>query len=333
MGEVYRGNATSLYHGSVDTQLSRDVKAYATEVLEFTLAGVTAAAPLSAGGEHLADWIARGRHGEMAYMAETAFVRQDPRRFLPGAATVISVAMSYHDAWEPAEDAPRDRRVVIARYARRKDYHSVIRSRLARLGRFLAARVPGTAWRTACDTAPLLEKALAERAGLGWVGKNTCLIHHRFGSELLLGELVTDVAMEPDEPGRPHCGKCTACLSACPTGALTSPGRMDARRCISYLTIEHRSAIPPALRGALGAHVFGCDICQAVCPWNQRAPESCSPPLGGRSHLAALVLEELEALDRDGWLSVSAGTPLRRLDHPRLRRNVRVVDANISGTS
>ncbi len=312
-------------------ELTRELKAHARDVLGFDLVGITTASPPDAGGERLARWIADGHQGEMGFMADTAAVRADPRRFLAGAASVVSVAMSYHDPWEPPETAPGGGRPVIARYARRKDYHTVIRKRLVRLGRFLAARVPGARWRAACDTAPLLEKALAQRAGLGWIGRNTCLIHPRLGSEILLGELVTEVPLDPDGPGRPHCGTCTACLEACPTGALFAARELDARRCISYLTIEHRSAIPGALAGRLGAHVFGCDICQAVCPWNRHAPPRCAPALRLRPRLAAPRLAELASLDEEGWLALAAGTPLRRLDFPRLQRNLVAAAINPGG--
>jgi epoxyqueuosine reductase len=226
---------------------------------------------------------------------------------------------------EPPELEGRGDRAVVARYARRKDYHGVIRRRLIRLGRYLSGRAPAARWRTAVDTAPLLEKELAQRAGLGWIGKNTCLINRRLGSEVLLGELVTTVELPPDEPESDHCGTCSACLNACPTQAFSEPGSLDARRCISYLTIEHRSAIPDGLLPRLAPHLFGCDICQAVCPWNRHAPPSCSPALASRKSLEKLTLAALDGLHETGWAALSAGTPLRRLDFPRLRRNLAAI--------
>jgi epoxyqueuosine reductase len=264
----------------------------------------------------------------MAYMAETAAVRCDPGRFLDGARSVVCVAMSYHDEGEEPELAPGGTRAVVARYARRKDYHAVIRPRLVRLGRFLADHAPGARWRAAVDTAPLLEKELAQRAGLGWIGKNTCLINRRLGSELLLGELVTDVELPCDEPETDHCGHCVACLDACPTGALPAPYRLQATRCISYLTIEHRSELPADLVPRLGAHLAGCDICQAVCPWNRRPPAAATAPLRLRPHLARIEIDTLRELDEEGWRRFAAGTPLRRLSYGMLRRNLQAVSTN-----
>ncbi len=307
--------------------LAAEIKSFALRDLGFDLVGITTAEPLEGAGR-LARWIAAGAHGEMAYMARTAAVRGDPRRFLPGAQSVVCVAMSYHDEVEPAETARAGERAVVARYARRRDYHRVLRPLLVRLGRFLTQRAPGAAWRAAADTAPLLEKELAERAGLGWIGKNTCLINRRLGSELLLGELVTSVPLPADEPETDHCGTCTACLAACPTSAFDAPRALDPRRCISYATIEHRSAFPPAVLAGLGGHVFGCDVCQAVCPWNRRAAPSCNRALAARKRIGRLTRTELATLDEAGWAAVSAGTPLRRLDLARLRRNLKAVGAS-----
>ena len=306
--------------------LAADLKSFATNELGFDLVGIAPAGPLP-GGERLARWVDAGAHGEMAYMAETAGVRADPRRFLPGAASVVCVAMSYHDAAEAPETQRTGEKAVVARYARRRDYHDAIRSRLVRLGRFLGERAPGAGWRPAVDTAPLLERELAQRAGLGWIGKNTCLINRTLGSELLLGELVTTLPLPPDEPETDHCGTCTACLDACPTRAFDGPHVLDARRCISYATIEHRSEFPKGVLPGLGAHVFGCDVCQAVCPWNRRAAPSCNRVLPTRTGLGALSRMELASLDDAGWAAVSAGTPLRRLDASRLRRNLAAIAA------
>lgn len=310
-------------------ELAEEIKTHARQTLGFDAVGITTAEPLP-GGTHLVRWVADGAHGDMGYIAETAHLRGDPRRLLPGARSVVSVAMSYHTEPEPPERGVPGGRAVVARYARRKDYHTVLKRRLVRLGRFIAARFPGARWRVAVDTAPLLEKELAQRAGLGWLGKNTCLINCKLGSELLLGELLTTLALPPDEPETDHCGSCTACLDACPTQAFEGPGRLDARRCISYLTIEHRGPIPAPLRPALAPHLFGCDICQAVCPWNHHASPFCAPPLATRAPLAELTVEALERLDEAGWAALAAGTPLRRLDFPRLRRNLAAIAANPS---
>lgn len=312
------------------SDLAAEIKAHAHQVLGFDLVGITTA-DLLPGAAHLAQWVAAGAHGDMGYMAETAHLRGDPHHLLPEARSVVCVAMSYHTGPEPPELDPGHRRAVVARYARRKDYHTVIRRRLVRLGRFIGERAPGARWRPAVDTAPLLEKELAQRAGLGWIGKNTCLINRRLGSELLLGELVTSLALPPDQPETDHCGTCTACLHACPTRAFDRPGRLDARRCISYLTIEHHGPLPEALLPALRPHLFGCDICQAVCPWNRHAPPPCSQALATRVPLGELTVDSLDGLGEAGWRAISAGTPLRRLDYPRLRRNLFAIATDSPG--
>jgi epoxyqueuosine reductase len=308
----------------VSGQLAAEIKGFARDTLGFDLVGITTAEPL-AGAEQLARWVAEGAHGDMGYMAETAHLRGDPGSMLPGARSVVCVAMSYHTEPEPPELVARRGRVIVARYARRKDYHKVIKARLVRLGRFVAERAPGAQWRAACDTAPVLEKELAQRAGLGWIGKNTCLINRTLGSELLLGELLTTVELPADTPEEDHCGTCTACLTACPTRALSGPKRLDARLCISFLTIENRGPMPPALLPALGGHLFGCDICQAVCPWNLHAPPSCARPLATRRPLAKLSWQAVERSDEAAWARLSAGTPVRRLDFTRMRRNLAAI--------
>ena len=304
--------------------LAADIKRFALHELGFSLAGIAGAEPLP-GGARLAEWVGRGNHGTMAYLADTAAVRCAPGRFLPGARSVVCVAMSYHDAPDLPDPAGAAERAAVARYARRPDYHRVIRSRLVRLGRFLAARAPGATWRPAVDTAPLLEKELAQRAGLGWIGKNTCLVNRALGSELLLGELVTDVALPPDRPETDHCGTCSACLTACPPRAFEAARLLDARRCLAYATIEHRGDFPAALLPFLGNLLFGCDACQAVCPWTRHARPSCVPALAPREHLAGLSRARLGRIDREAWAAVAAGTPLRRLDYPRLVRNLEAI--------
>jgi epoxyqueuosine reductase len=315
----------------VNESLAAEVKAFALGELGFDLAGITTASP-PPDARRLSRWIAAGAHGEMDWMEETAAVRADPSRFLPGAASVVCVAMSYHEAPEPPELEPTGDRVVVARYARCKDYHDVIKPRLVRLGRFLAARSPGSRWRTAVDTAPVLERALAQRAGLGWIGKNTCLINVRLGSELFLGELFTSVALPPDAPGTDHCGSCTACRAACPTRAIGARRTLDARRCISYLTIEHRSELPAELAPALGAHLAGCDICQAVCPWNRHATRRSQPLLQPRPRLQQLTLASLRPLDERGFLDLARGTPLRRLGLARFTRNLQALEDNLASS-
>ncbi len=298
------------------------LRSYALEELGFDLFGVTTADPLE-GQRHLAAWIAFGFHGEMAYMARTAALRGNPQALLPGAASVVCVACTVHD---PPDPPLPEGHVRVARYARRRDYHRVIRKKLVALGRFLRDLVPEAAFRVVVDSGPLLEKELAQRAGLGWIGKNTCLLNRQLGSELLLGELLTTVPLPPDRPEADHCGRCTACLSACPTQAFVGPYRLDARRCISYLTIEHKGELPghPNLAG----YLFGCDLCQTCCPWNHHAPPRVSPLLPTRPHLAHLPTTELSVLTSEAWEAFSRGTPLRRLSFPRLQRNLAALIGN-----
>ena len=281
------------------------------------------------------EWLARGMHGDMAYLADPAHrePRADVRTLLAGARSVVVVALAYDASVVPLERL----RGQVARYARNRDYHSIIKARLReladRLSRLAARPV---AARPCVDTAPVLERELAERAGLGFVGKNTLLIAPGLGSYLLLGEVILDVELEPtaaSEPAKSRCGACTACLDACPTGAFVGPHVLDARRCISYLTIEHRGAIPRELRRALGTRIFGCDVCQEVCPFNAAAPARVAPDAG----LALTVrAAEKSAPDLIRTLGLGAaqmrqlvrGTPLRRAGRDGLLRNVCVALGN-----
>jgi epoxyqueuosine reductase len=305
--------------------LSEDLRRFALDTIGFDLIGIATAEPL-AGAARLHRWLEHGRHGTMAWMAESADERADIRRFLPGARSLVSVAVGYGAAHDPEEPDPGIAR--IARYARRGDYHAILKRRLVALGRFLAAHAPGARWRVAVDTAPVLEREVARRAGLGWIGRNTCLVNRRFGCELLLGELVTDLELEPDAPGPDHCGTCTACLDACPTGALDAVEGLDSRLCISYLTIEHHGPFEPAQSRALGGHLFGCDLCLTACPFTRRARGPCNPALATRPHLGTARTEDLLELDAEGWFQFSKGTPLRRLDFGRFRRNLEAVAHN-----
>ncbi len=255
---------------------------------------MTSAEPLGR-SDFLADWLARGCAGKMAYLARNSDVRDDPRRLLEGARSVICLAAGYLDRG-PDDLAPcPPGHGYVARYARGRDYHDVLRARGRRLVELLRGQVDGPFDARVCvDTAPLLERELAARAGLGWVGKNTLLLDPRSGSYCFLAEVLTTLAIAPDQPMGDHCGACRRCLDACPTHAFVSPGVMDASRCISYLTIELRDAeLPADLAGATGSHLFGCDICQAVCPFNQRFAgpaddmELVPPDAAGRAHVDA----------------------------------------------
>ena len=303
------------------SQLADELKRYATQELGFDLVGIAPAEPPPA-APHLAPWLAAGRHGTMSYLAVTAAVRTDPRRFLPGARAVVCVAVSYHEPPLPAELDPPPGHVLVARFARRRDYHDLFRERLQRLGAFLHTLLPSSQWRVAVDTAPLLEKALAACAGLGWIGKNTLLLHPTLGSELLLGELVTTAPLPPDTPLSSACGTCHACLDACPTGALDAPFQLDARRCISYLTLEHRKALAGDVSPQLASYLAGCDRCQLACPVNRAASLRRAPELAPRPDLACLSLASLQRLDEAGWQRLRRGTPLQRLNFPQFCRNV-----------
>jgi epoxyqueuosine reductase len=244
---------------------------------------------------------------------------------------VVAAAMSYRTSHEPslsAVTAAKDR-VWVSRYAWGRDYHAVLRSRLVRLGRWLQAERPESDWKVCVDTAPVLEREWAARAGLGWIGKNTSLLNRRLGSELFLGVLLTTVDLVPDAPTSDHCGRCTACLDACPTGAFPQPRVLDARRCIAYLTIEHRGPVPAELRTALGAMVAGCDICQEVCPWTRRAPADLHADFSPAPHRLRPALADLEALDEEGFRRWRQGSALRRIPYQQFRHSLAVVRANL----
>jgi epoxyqueuosine reductase len=296
-------------------------------LLGFDLAGIASAEP-SRYRAHFERWLAEGRHGTMHYMERRLQERTDPASYLPGAKSVICVALNYHTPLEPpAGEAPRGR---IARYALGRDYHEHLKDRLYDLADWLRDLVPGTRTRCATDTAPVLERELAERAGIGWIGKNACVLNERMGSWLLLGEVLTTLELPHDEPADDHCGTCTRCIDACPTGALIGPRQLDARRCISYLTIEHTDEIDPSLRPLMGDWIFGCDICQDVCPFNQKAPVSddaqVRPRVPGRLDLADLLSWRQEDFSRT--FSHSA---VKRIKLPVLKRNAQIALENSGG--
>ncbi len=292
--------------------------------LGFARFGVATVAPLDPEADALRAWLAAGHHGQMRWMADTAEVRADPSdpRMLAGARSVVALATPYGDA--PADGL---RPGVVARYARGRDYHNVLSKRLRKLTAIL--REAGFAARASVDSLPVLERAWAQRAGLGFVGKNACLIVPGLGSHVFLSTIVTEATLPPDAPMPARCGDCARCLDACPTAAFLGPRSLDARRCISYLTIEHDGAIDPALREGVGARVFGCDVCQDVCPFN--ATERPGDPAFARHPRLDEPLEALLALDDDGLRAWGEGSPLRRAGREGLARNAAVALGNVGG--
>jgi epoxyqueuosine reductase len=275
-------------------------------------------------------WLAEHRHGGMDYMARHGHRRSRPGSLVPGTLRVISVRMaaSAPDARPAAAVLADGSKGYVARYALGRDYHKVMRSRLARLASSLEAEFGACGHRAFVDSAPVMEKPLARDAGLGWIGKHTNLINERAGSLFMLGELYTDLPLPVDERARDRCGSCTACLPACPTGAITAPYQLDARRCISYLTIEHHGAIPEALRPAIGNRIFGCDDCQLVCPWNKFARVAAEPDFRVRHRLDEPDLVELFAWTEPEYLGKTEGSALRRLGFRRWLRNIAVALGN-----
>ncbi len=278
---------------------------------------------------HFLDWLAKGYHAAMAYMERRKEERKDVRSLLPDAKAIIVTAISY---FVPDTTIPKPKEPVgqVARYAWGLDYHEVIRRKLSALLDYLKALlgdwVQGKAY---VDTGPILERDIAVQAGLGWFGKNTCLIHPHWGSYLFLGELIVNVPLEPDEPfSRNHCGKCVRCIVACPTGAIVAPYQLDASRCISYLTIELRGSIPRHLRPLIGTWVFGCDICQEVCPWNRRAKPTAEEAFQPRPWSAPELLNLLE-LTEETFREQFKGSALRRAKRTGLVRNACVAVGNL----
>jgi len=293
----------------------------------FDLAGVASCGE-APGAPRLRAWVHEGFHGEMSWMATTATVREDPRHLLPDCRSILAVAMSYHTDLPRSVEPQPPGTVWISRYAWGRDYHRLLKKGLIRLGRWLEAYTGGCSWRACVDTAPVLERDWAARAGLGWIGKNTCLINRRMGSELFLGLLLTSVELLPDTPATAHCGRCTACMDACPTGALVEPGLLDARRCIAYLTVEHRRPIAPGLAAAMGRNVAGCDICQEVCPWTRRAPVTPHEAFLPAPHRFRPSLDALETLGETGWKAWRRGSPLGRIPWKAFRRNLEIARRN-----
>jgi len=307
------------------------IKARARE-LGFDLCGVAPAARFPELA-FLREWLDRGYAGEMAYMARTAERRADVRAVLPGARSVIVTGTVYNTVPPYAAEEVPATSARISRYAWGDDYHDVLQARLDALVAWMRAASPEPLEaRAYVDTGPVQERVYAQYAGLGWIGKNTCLINPTLGSWLFLGEVICTLPLEADTPGLDQCGACTRCLDACPTGALVGAGALDATRCISYLTIELRGGIPEPLRPALGNHVYGCDICQDVCPYNQAAPVSRDPAWQPRAGLDRPRLIDLWRRADDEWRVLLKGSPMRRAKLIGLRRNIAVAMSNSGDT-
>jgi len=284
------------------------------------------AAPRSA--ERLRQWLDAGHHGDMLWMAERAGQRGSPQALWPEVRSVIMLGMSYAPGRDPLALADVRDRGRISVYAQGRDYHDVVKKGLKALARWLVEQQPG-ALKVFVDTAPVMEKPLAEAAGLGWQGKHSNLVSRMHGSWLFLGAIYSEIALAPDMPEKDHCGSCTACQAACPTDAFPAPYVVDARRCISYLTIEHKGPIPEALRAGIGNRIYGCDDCLAVCPWNKFAEvAAANRAFVGRAELAAPELGDLLALDDAGFREIFAGSPIKRIGRNRMVRNAAIAAGN-----
>jgi epoxyqueuosine reductase len=283
---------------------------------------------------HLLRWLEQGFHGEMEYMARHGAMRSRPQQLVPGTVRVVSARMDYwpERAAEANEVLGDGALGYISRYALGRDYHKILRRALATLAQQLQERIGPFGYRVCVDSAPVLEKALARNAGLGWIGKHTNLIARDAGSYFFLGEILTDLALPVDEPASAHCGTCEACIPACPTGAIVAPYQLDTRRCISYLTIEHHSAIPVELRPAIGNRIFGCDDCQLVCPWNKFARAAAHPDFKVRNGLDAAELTALFRWTAREFEERMRGSAIHRLGFERWSRNIAVALGNAPPT-
>jgi epoxyqueuosine reductase len=287
-------------------------------------------APAALGPEaraRLKAFVAEGKHGDMGWLAERVDERSHPQSLWPEARSVICLGLSYAPDDDPLENLDRPEIGNISVYARNRDYHDLVKGLLKHLAQFIVSRF-GPGVKVFVDTAPVMEKPLAEQAGLGWQGKHTNIVSREHGSWLFLGEIYTTLELPPDPPHPPRCGSCTRCLAACPTNAFPAPYRLDATRCISYLTIEHRGPIPLEFRAAMGNRIYGCDDCLAVCPWNRFAQATHEAKLQARDDLTSPRLADLAALDDAGFRALFAGSPIKRIGRDRFVRNVLIAIGN-----
>ena len=302
--------------------------------LGFSQIGI-AGVDLSSAEAGLSAWLAAGFHGDMHYMAAHGLKRARPAELIPGTVSVITARMNYlpattTDDWQAVEFSrlQRPTEAIISSYARGRDYHKVMRSRLQKLGEKIAAHVEQLGHRAFTDSAPVLEAELAQRAGQGWRGKHTLILNRDAGSMFFLGEIYINMALPHSEPVSAHCGSCNACIDVCPTQAIIAPHKLDARRCISYLTIEHAGAIPLELRPLIGNRIYGCDDCQLICPWNKFAQRNTLPDFDERQGLTGQQLVTLFAWTEEEFLRHTEGSAIRRIGHERWQRNIAVAMGN-----
>lgn len=298
------------------------------QALGFDLCRIAPAHLPPATGERLRAWLDDGAQGEMDWMAQTIERRADPQALWPEARSVVMLGMNYGPAVDPLATLAQRDAGAISVYARHRDYHDLIKGRLKELAAFLLKQAGGGDVKVFVDTAPVMEKPLAQLAGLGWQGKHTNLVSRDFGSWLFLGAIFTTLELVPDAPENDHCGQCRACLDICPTQAFPAPYRLDARRCVSYLTIEHKGPIPHAFRAAIGNRIYGCDDCLAVCPWNKFAQVTREAKLAARADLDAPPLARLARLDDAAFRAFFAGSPIKRIGRARFLRNVLIAIGN-----
>ncbi|MEC9068158.1 MAG: tRNA epoxyqueuosine(34) reductase QueG [Pseudomonadota bacterium] len=297
--------------------------------LGFVAVGIAPAADDPERAQRLRDWIAAGHHATMEWMEDRADVRQGPQAMWPEAKSVIALGMSYAPAHDPLALEGDRERARISVYAQGRDYHDTVKKAAKALARWLVERAPGTELKVFVDTAPVMEKPLGEAAGIGWQGKHTNLVSREHGSWLFLAAIYTTLELEPAAPHRDTCGSCRACQDACPTDAFPTPYRLDARKCISYLTIEHKGPIPHAFRKAIGNRIYGCDDCLAVCPWNKFAATAArNRAFLPRAELVAPRLAELLALDDPGFRRLFSGSPIKRIGRDRFVRNCLIAAGN-----